>query len=167
MWFLIGATVVLIALFILLTILFPGRKYATEYEYRKKEYLLTQPERDCFNALLRTVGNEFHVFPQVHLDAILYYKIRGQSWFGAWRHINEKSIDFILCDKEKISVVLAIELDDRSHERPDRRERDHEVERILKNAQVPLLRLQHNFVEAELAVKAHEAISQKFNQDAS
>lgn len=48
-----------------------------------------------------------------------------------------------LCDKIYISPVLAIELDDKTHELPERQERDTEVERILKNAGVPLLRIQN------------------------
>jgi very-short-patch-repair endonuclease len=68
-------------------------------------------------------------------------------------HINRKSVDFVLCDKAYISPKLAIELDDKSHERPDRQERDKEVERILSDAGVPLLRLESrgSFNPTELA----------------
>lgn len=37
--------------------------------------------------------------------------------------------------------MLAIELDDWSHQRTDRQERDQEVERILAGAAMPLLRI--------------------------
>lgn len=37
--------------------------------------------------------------------------------------------------------VCAIELDDSSHEREDRRVRDIEVERILEQAQIPFIRI--------------------------
>lgn len=40
--------------------------------------------------------------------------------------------------------VLAIEYDDRSHERPDRKERDIEVENILASVGLPLLRIQNH-----------------------
>ena len=54
--------------------------------------------------------------------------------------------------------VLAIELDDSTHELPERQERDSEVERVLKGAGVPLLRIQN---------RGHfdiNAISEKINQ---
>ncbi len=53
-------------------------------------------------------------------------------------------MDFVLCDKAYISPKLAIELDGSSHEREDRKERDEEVERILEEAKMPLLRLKNN-----------------------
>lgn len=40
--------------------------------------------------------------------------------------------------------MLAIELDDSTHDLPERRERDIEVERILQNAGVPLLRIRNH-----------------------
>lgn len=39
--------------------------------------------------------------------------------------------------------MLAIELDDFTHEREDRKARDIEVERILQNAELPLLRIKN------------------------
>lgn len=40
--------------------------------------------------------------------------------------------------------MLAIELDDKSHEREDRIERDSEVERMLQEAGMPLVRFGNN-----------------------
>ncbi len=160
LWIWLGVILVLlIAVRIVTEIFFPERPFFWKYKYLKKEYFMTQPERDCFNALLRTVGNQYHVFPQVHLASVLNHKIRNQSWNGAFRHINQKSVDFVLCDKERIAPILTIELDDRTHERPDRQERDKEVERILSIAGLPLLRLRHDFIETELPLRIHEKIT--------
>ena len=123
---------------------FLSERPVTKYQYLRKDFVMSQPERDFFEVLLASVENQYHVFPQVHLDVILNHKIRGQNWFGAFRHINEKSVDFVICDKTYIKPLLAIELDDRSHEREDRIERDEEVERILNEAGMPLLRFKHN-----------------------
>ena len=130
------------------------------YQYLAKKYFLTRAEQACFNALTAAVGNEYYVFAQVHLDSILNEEMRGQNWKGARAHINQKSVDFLLCDKTDISPKLAIELDDKSHERADRKERDSEVERILKEAGIPLLRLQNhgNLDVTELADKVRVLI---------
>lgn len=69
--------------------------------------------------------------------------MRGQNWRAALAHINRKSVDFVLCDKAYLSPKLAIELDDKSHGVLDRQDRDREVERILREAHVPLLRLEN------------------------
>ena len=113
------------------------------YSYKKKEYVMTQAERDCFNALVKVANDKYWVFPQAHFSAFLDYHIIGQNWNGAFWHINGKSIDFLLCTKEQLSPVLAIELDDTSHEREDRQRRDIEEVRMFKTADMPLLRLQH------------------------
>jgi very-short-patch-repair endonuclease len=111
------------------------------YVYRRKEYFMTKAERECYKALVQAVGNDYVVFAQVHLPTIIDEKIPGQDWRAARAHINRKSVDFVLCDKEYISPKLAIELDDWSHAREDRKERDTEVERLLDEAGMPLLRI--------------------------
>lgn len=129
-----------------------------KYRYTRKQFFLTRAEHECYDALIAAVGNKYHVFAQVHLPTILDNKVKGQDWRAALAHINRKSVDFVLCDKAYISPKLAIELDDKSHERPDRQERDREVERILGDAGVPLLRLENKgrFDPQELAQRINE-----------
>ena len=95
------------------------------------------------------------------MPTLLDHKVAGQNWNAAFRHVSQKSVDFVLCDKAYISPKLAIELDDRSHERTDRQERDQEVERILKGAGMPLLRLENHgkFNPQELAEKVRSALN--------
>ncbi|MFH1246176.1 MAG: DUF2726 domain-containing protein [Candidatus Liptonbacteria bacterium] len=109
------------------------------------------------------VGNEYRIFAQVHLSTLVDNKIVGQNWLAAFRHISEKSVDFVLCDKAYLSAKLVIELDDKTHERPERQERDREVERILKEAGIPLLRSENHgrFEPSALAEKVKNAIAQK------
>ena len=115
-----------------------------KYSYSKKDFIMTRAEHECFDALVKAVGEKYHVFPQVHLPSIVNNKVVGQNWKGAFNHINQKSVDFVLCDKAYLAPKLAIELDDKSHEREDRIDRDGEVERILKEAGLPLLRLENH-----------------------
>jgi very-short-patch-repair endonuclease len=133
--------VLIVVLVIVFEFLFGRRISGLKYQYTKKEYLMTQSERECFYVLHKIIGDTYYIFPQIHLSSFLEHKIKGQSWFGAFKHINEKSVDFILCDKQNLSIRLAIELDDKSHELETRKERDREVERILKSAGMPLLRI--------------------------
>jgi very-short-patch-repair endonuclease len=116
---------------------------------------MTRAEHQCYDALVEAVGKDYYIFPQAHLTSIVDHKIKGQNWRGAFRHIDEKSVDFVLCDKNYIAPRLAIELDDRTHERMDRKLRDGEVERILRSACLPLLRLDNHgqFNSSELSQK--------------
>ena len=135
-----------------------------KYQYTKKIFFLSRAEHECFDALMLAVGNDYYVFAQVHLPTLVDGKIVGQNWRGAFRHISEKSVDFVLCDKAYLSPKLAIELDDRTHERLERKEQDREVERILKDAKVPLLRLENHgrFNSSELSRKIKDALASQF-----
>jgi len=59
-----------------------------------------------------------------------------QSWINK---IRQKHVDYVICTKDTCSPVLVIELDDSSHQREDRKERDAEVGRILQTAGLPIL----------------------------
>lgn len=138
----------------------------TGYQYKRKPFFLSRAEHECYDALVQAVGKDYLIFAQVHLPTIVDHKVPGQSWIGAFRHVNGKSVDFVLCDRAYISPKLAIELDDKTHERPDRQDRDHEVERILRTAGVPLLRLTNNgrFDPNDLVAKIKTALENSAEQ---
>lgn len=115
-------------------------KEAHVYSYRRKDFLMTKAENDFFSVLKELLKDRYQIFPQVHLSALLDQKVKGQNWNAAFRHINQKSVDFVVCDKTYARPLLAIELDDFSHDAEERRSRDVEVERIFENANMPLLR---------------------------
>lgn len=114
------------------------------YKYKRKDFLVSRPEHEFFDILVEILGNQYQIFTQVHLPTILDHKVAGQNWKGAFSHINGKSVDFVICDKAYIKPLLAIELDDKSHEREDRIERDGEVEQMLKEAGMPFVRFGNN-----------------------
>jgi hypothetical protein len=104
------------------------------YEYLKSECIMTPNEKIHFYALLGATNGSHFVFPQIHYDALLIHKTNG-----ARKHMNQKSADFVLCNKETLAPELVIELYDRYHNRPDRKNRDYEVARILSDVHLPLL----------------------------
>jgi very-short-patch-repair endonuclease len=158
----VGIVLALAAVIVVAKVLFEGAgaPEKAKYQYRRKNFFLTRAEHECYDALIQAVGADYHVYAQVHLPTIIDHTIKGQDWRAALAHINRKSVDFVLCDKAYISPKLAIELDDKSHERPDRQERDQEVERILQQAEIPLLRLQNHgqFNQADLAQKIRAVV---------
>lgn len=115
----------------------------SNYRYSRKTYLVTKAESEFFKVLIKILDNKYHIFPQIHLISLLEHKIAGQNWKGAKSHIDRLSVDYVICDRRYLSPILAIELDDISHERGDRIERDLRVERILAEAKIPLLRVKY------------------------
>lgn len=142
--FIVLIIVVVIALKIYLPEIFLTKESKSLYNYKRKDFLMSRAEHEFFDILIYAVADKYYVFPQIHLPTILDNKVVGQNWKGAFRHIDEKSVDFVVCDKAYIKPLLAIELDDRSHERRDRQNRDGEVGRILNGAGLPLLRFSNN-----------------------
>lgn len=150
-YYLIGLVVVIAAIISVLSK--RQSRVVTEYRYSRKKFFMSAAEHKFYDILISIVGHNYYVFAQVHLPTILDHKVTGQNWRGAFRHIDEKSIDFVLCDKAYISPVLAIELDDSSHTRTDRQERDKIVEQMLDSAGLPLLRFkaQKQYNPAEIS----------------
>jgi very-short-patch-repair endonuclease len=124
------------------------------YSYIAKPLVMSKTEVEFFNKLNAVVQERYFVFPQVHLSALLDHKVKGQDWRFAFRHINGKSVDYVLCDKVTLRPYYAIELDDFTHEQRDRKERDSEVERIFKEAQLPLVRFTNKDISEQEIIQA-------------
>lgn len=125
------------------------RVFPRPYQYGKKQSILTPSELVFYNTLGHAVGHEYRIVPQAHLSAFIDHEITGQSWKGAFARINGKSVDFLLCNKETMEPVLAIELDDSSHSRPDRKLRDDFVKEVFADAHMPFLRIDDMNISVE------------------
>ena len=124
------------------------------YSYMAKQSLMTRTENEFFLKLERAVSERYYVFPQVHLSSLLDHRVKGQDWSYAFRHINGKSVDYVLCSRETLRPTYAIELDDYTHEQSDRRKRDEEVERIFDEADLPLVRFKNKNVSEQVIIQA-------------
>ncbi len=116
------------------------KKEKASYLYTAKKHLMTASEEAFFRMLTDVGADKYYVFPQVHLSGILDHKVPKQNWKYAFRHINGKSVDFVLCDKMTLKPVYAVELDDYTHQYKNRVERDREVDRIFEHTDIPLVR---------------------------
>jgi hypothetical protein len=106
--------------------------------YRRK-YLLSKAEKD-FYQILRTIVGHHTVWAKVRLADLVTADKRHLLRKSNFDHIKAKHIDFVICDAA-LSPIVAIELDDLSHRRPDRVARDRDVNRILEIAELPIVRV--------------------------
>lgn len=156
-YIIIGLVILAIVLFSSVTSSFSSKRKVFKdnvYSYTAKSLPMTRTEADFFKKLERAVSERYYVFPQVHLSAILDHKVKGQEWQYAFRHINGKSVDFVLCDRETLRPFYAIELDDFTHDAKHRKRRDAEVERIFEAANLPLVRFMNKDVSEQDIVTA-------------
>jgi hypothetical protein len=109
--------------------------------FRRKDYLLTRAERALYEQLLLAVGPHMLIFAKVRLVDLLWLPTGVAGRQGLVNRVMSKHVDFVLCDRQNIRPLLAIELDDASHQREDRRARDALVDQILRGAQLPILHI--------------------------
>lgn len=131
---------VIILFFIFFLIIYKLTK-KEEYPYFKNPHFMTDAEKDFFRVLERIAGDKYHIIPQVELSHLL--KVYKRRW-GTYKFFNKialKSIDFVLLSKESLNPVLGIELDDSTHFKYIRQKRDKFVNKILEEANFPLLRI--------------------------
>lgn len=110
------------------------------FPYRRQSSLVTQNELLFYTSLRRAVGTRFTITVKVRLADVIACPRAAWS-LGYGRLIAQKHLDFVVCDPKSLRVVLAIEVDDKSHERPARRLRDAFVNRAMDAAGVPLIRV--------------------------
>lgn len=115
---------------------------ATSYPYAATGSLFTANELS-FLRVLERAAPESRIFGKVRLaDVIGVHKgLPKSEWQRAFNRITSKHLDFVLCDPEDLRVRCVIELDDKSHQRADRRARDAFLEAALQAAKVPLVRV--------------------------
>jgi len=107
--------------------------------YQRKDYLLTKAERSFFGVLQNAIGNRYLIFAKVRLADLVFLPSGTEKRQSHLNRIQSKHIDFVLCDHDIVRPLLAIELDDSSHNRTDRQDRDAFVDSALSAAGLPIL----------------------------
>jgi len=105
---------------------------------------ITETETKFFRVLDEAVGDSGHILCQVALNQLLYVPGTEKSNPGrnVWRNkLDRRSVDFVVCDPVTLRPLVALELDDRSHEQPKRQKRDREVETSFEKAGFKLVRV--------------------------
>lgn len=135
-----------------------------EYPYYLIEEFISPAELNFFFNLKAVVGGSAQVFSKVKLSDLFYAKTgdhgRNRSYTN---RIDRKHVDFLLCDAKTLKPILGIELDDKSHQRVDRQERDDFVNHVFEAAKLPLMHIsvKHGYSQSELRSTLSAYISGK------
>jgi hypothetical protein len=76
--------------------------------------------------------------PMTALDLLRVKAETGRQ--AAFNRVQSKHVDFLLCERGTFRSILAIELDDSSHQRSARQMRDAFVEEVLEVIGLPAVR---------------------------
>jgi hypothetical protein len=130
------------------------RRRLTRFPYRLQPALFSPAERSFLGALEQALGDELRIFGKIRVaDVVKVEGVRDRSARQrAFNRIQAKHFDFLLCRPDDLSVVAAIELDDRSHGTRKRKERDNFLRGVCEAAGLPLLNIpaQRSYSVAEL-----------------
>ena len=108
--------------------------------YRLRDDFLSMAEHSFYLVLKSMMGNYFTICPKVSLSDIFYVTNPDRNKW-AYNRINRKHVDFLICDADTMKPRFGIELDDKSHNRKDRMDRDEFVEDLYEAAGLPLVRI--------------------------
>lgn len=127
----------------------PGER---PWPYAKRDTLLTPAELKFYHVLAQVLRHptdpagapQLVIAMQVRVADVLKHK-GGQNAGGNWRtyqnKIDRKSFDFVLIKPDTTEIVCAIELDDASHRKRHRQERDAFLDEACEDAGLRLIRI--------------------------
>jgi hypothetical protein len=121
---------------------FSGLTVGRRIGYQRGRFLSAN-EKSFLRTLDAALGLNYRAFAQVRLAEIanpadstnVHLRRLGLNAVMA------KSVDFVVCDVLTLDPVAAIEVDDRSHLLPERRDRDAFVNAVFAEIGLPLLRV--------------------------
>ena len=112
-----------------------------EYLYKRLDVLFTPAERSFLGVLNQVVNSKVQVFGKVRVADVLTPQegMSRSEWQKAFNKISAKHFDFVLCALDDLSILCAIELNDRSHSSKKRKQRDIFLENTCQSASFPLI----------------------------
>jgi very-short-patch-repair endonuclease len=113
------------------------------FPYQSKTSLCSLAERSFLGVLDQLLADKYRVFLKVRLaDLIEIPKgVSKSSRQSALNRISGKPVDFVICDKNDLSILGVVELDGQSHKSSQRWERDSFVDRALESAGIPIVHI--------------------------
>lgn len=110
------------------------------FPYGVREQFLSTTELSFYKVISDVVRSHAVICVKVRLADIFFVQ-RPHENRTALNRIAQKHIDFLLCDPRSLRPIVGIELDDATHARPDRQERDTFVNQVFEAAELPLLHI--------------------------
>lgn len=140
-----------------------GRKSAppAELNYKSKGPLMSAAEQHFYNTLLNIAPADNQVMSKVRIADLIEPDEKGKRYKVAFNKISSKHIDFVVVNKETMEVVICIELNDKSHKRKDRKQRDLLLTDTFEKAQIPLLfyPVKRNYSEQDISKLINEKLA--------
>lgn len=127
------------------------------HAYIKVDALFTPAERSFLGVLDQALGDEYRIFGKVRVGDLITTRqgITPEHRRSARNKIDRKHFDFVVCHRHDLSVLCVIELNDKSHHRTQRRNRDTFLSWLCNETALPLIqvRAQHAYSVADVRAR--------------
>ncbi len=118
------------------------REAMDRYKYRPRKHLMVGNERQCFQMLNNLFGEKFYIIPDVGLSSLLSHKVGLQDRYAAYRFIDHKTVDFVLCNKRSLRPICVVKLEDGvQNDLKDPGSAPHDMEKFFRSAHIPFIYL--------------------------
>lgn len=105
------------------------------YLYEPVQRIVTKKEEAYYKAILKVLPDGFLCFPQVGLSSVVF-----RTDDPKYQNELYRVLDYLITDSS-YKPRIAIEINDRTHLEKSRKIRDAEVQNILEEAGIPLIKL--------------------------
>lgn len=120
------------------------KNYSRHPKYESISALFTPAETNFYHTLVKVIPEEYRIFGKVRIADVLkpQQHLQGRAWHEAFGKICAKHLDYVICRSDDLEIVCAVELNDRSHLKPDRMERDRFVRTIFRSSKIKLIEVE-------------------------
>ncbi|MGF1886360.1 DUF2726 domain-containing protein [Photobacterium profundum] len=130
------------------------REIISDDSYQKIPTLFSPAERSFYGVLESVLTDNFVLLGKVRVADVIKPKqgFSKKEWGSLFNKISRKHFDFVVCDKEYLTVICTVELNDSSHDNADRENRDKFLADAMYSAGVPLVFItaKRNYVASEV-----------------
>jgi len=113
-----------------------------ELPYTRIDAILSLNEQACYQSLCKATADlPLIVLAQIQISKLAKVSPKTSNRLAWHNKLDRKSVDFVICDRDLLRTVLAIEVDDKSHSKPARVSRDKFVNAVFEKIGTPLLRI--------------------------
>jgi uncharacterized protein DUF2726 len=117
--------------------------------------LVTPAEQRFYEVLDEAIDGRLMIMSKVRVaDLLNVTSERPPARHRVFRSIACKHVDFVLVEAQNLRPLAAIELDDSTHQRADRRKRDELLDDLFEKADFPLLRFKTSSIYSPRSIEA-------------
>lgn len=140
-----------------------GTSGRISFPYQPAGPLFSAAERSFLGVLDTAVGAEYRVFGKVRVADVAKVRpgLGNSARQGALNRIAAKHFDFVVCRASDLGVVMAVELNDKSHASKRAQSRDDLLAKVCQTINLPLLAIpaKQSYVVADVQAQFQAAIS--------